>query len=200
MSDNCRGSQIDPLVLEVILANFVLLKCSLQLFDLATFLSVAILAVLLSEFKLVLRGTNSALRLHDLLLGEAHRVAQFLNGLLGVLLSLLVSVQFRQNCADVQNCPRTIALDRPKILKKFNVFCICIHHIVQISALLFVVLKSRLEVQGFLEIYESTLEVLLLLAKAAQVVVGEAHEPVLERVKRANTSSCRKVCIAKVAD
>ena len=76
----------------------------------------AFLGVLQCLVKLVLSDGYSPLSLHDLLLGEAHGVTQFLDGLLGVLLRLLVPGQLGKNRADVQDCPRGVALNCPKVL------------------------------------------------------------------------------------
>ena len=44
------------------------------------------------------------------------------------------------------------------------------------------------------------MEVLFLLAKAPQVVIGEAEKPVFQRVQRLDPRLCCKLRITKIAD
>lgn len=89
-----------------------------------------------------MRKSDFPLSLHDLLLGQAHRVAQLLDRLEGVLLGLLVLAELREDGADVEDGARRVALDRPQVELKLKVFHISVHQFVQISLFLFVFLQS----------------------------------------------------------
>ena len=89
MSDNCRGCQIHPLVLEVIFAVLMLLKLfpQLQCFFIHFYAAPIFILLLLNLARpvdiglgfvyLLLRDIDPLLRLHHLLLGESHGVSQF---------------------------------------------------------------------------------------------------------------------------
>ena len=59
---------------------------------------------------------------------------------------MLVPIQLRKDCADVQYRTSRVTLDGAQVLLKLYIIGIGFHQIVQVSFLLFIILQTRLKI------------------------------------------------------
>lgn len=94
-------------------------------------------------------------------------MTQLCDSLHGVLMCLLVQLELGEDGADVKDRARRVALERPQVHLEFKGIHVSVHDLAQVPLLFRVELKPRFVLESLFQKGESTLEVLLLLAKAA---------------------------------